>query len=103
MTERPDTHSEPWKRVIEALERVERAGAQVSVRRTAAEFSAETSAPVSEPAAAESDQALKAENHSLRQQLEARDQTIAALRREAARLAGLVDNALTQLDTIQEG
>jgi len=95
MTEPATSQTDSWDRITSALDRIERAGESLAVRRTAAE-----------PVAAETDTtltALQAQNESLEKQLAASQSEIAQLRQEAARLAGLVDNALSHLDNLQEG
>ncbi|WP_417516338.1 hypothetical protein [Minwuia sp.] len=85
MTTSENNISGPWARVMSALERLEKAGADASMRRTDAQAA---DAPV--------DPEIMAEVERLRDENE-------SLKREALKLAGQVDRALEQLSLIEKG
>lgn len=99
MADRLTGSGDDLARALEALDRVEKAVPAATMRRTAAESGGTDNAP---DLRAEN-QRLAAENESLRTRLSELEQGEAAVKREAAQLAGRVDRALEQLDLIEKG
>ena len=99
MPEQSDKPGGDLTRALEALSRLEKAIPAGSMRRTAAESGRESaSGAVSDEIAQ-----LRAENESLRAELDRRRDADATVRQDAAQMAAQVERALDQLDRIEKG
>ena len=99
MPEQSDKPGGDLTRALEALSRLEKAIPAATMRRTAAESGGSGVAG----AASEEIAQLRAENESLRAELNQLRDAGATVRQDAAQMAAQVERALDQLDLIEKG
>lgn len=99
MSDRLTGSADDLARALQALERVEKAVPEATMRRTAAESDGGENASALQVEI----KRLTEENESLRARLSDLENGETAVKREAAMLAGRVDRVLEQLDLIEKG